>query len=138
MSKLNNKNLIKDAMAEPKAPDYLVKSVLERGKAIEEGRIAESTLRERDDLTKSDISRLAASSIIGRLMLDKRMPKGETKDSLISSLTNNERFQKVTMKDKSKLLLEIESGDIFKSLSKDPSISKKENAKEKEISQKVL
>lgn len=138
MSKLENKNLIKDAMAEPVAPADLVSSVIERGKAIQEGRLSENTLKERNDLSASEIRELTAKSIIGRLMLNAKMPKGETVDKLVSSLTNNERFQKVTLKDKSKLLLEIQSGDLIKSLANNPSINKKSNVKEKEISQKVL
>ena len=138
MSELEDKNLIKDAMAEPKAPIDLKLSVIERGKAISEGRISEQELRERDDLSLNEVRDLTAKSIVGRLMLNNRMPKGETKDKLVSSLTNNERFQKVTLKDKSKLLLEIESGDLIKSLAKTPSVNKKSDVKEKEISQKVL
>ena len=138
MSELENKNLIKDAMAEPIAPIDLVNSVIERGKAIQEGRVSENTLKERNDLSLNEIRELTAKSIVGRLMLNTKMPKGETMDKLVTSLTNNERFQKVTLKDKSKLLLEIESGDLIKSLANKPSQSKKNDAKEKEISQKVL
>lgn len=138
MSKLENENLIRNAMAIPKASNELVSSVIERGKAITEGRISEKALKESENLSLDEIRILTANSIIGRLMLNTKMPKGETKDSLVESLTNNERFQKITLKDKSKLLLEIESGDLIKSLAKKPSINKKSDVKEKEISQKFL
>ena len=138
MSKLENENLIRNAMAIPKASNELVSSVIERGKAITEGRISEKALKESENLSLDEIRILTANSIIGRLMLNTKMPKGETKDSLVESLTNNERFQKITLKDKSKLLLEIESGDLIKSLAKKPSINKKSDVKEKEIGQKFL
>ncbi len=117
MKEVDVKNTIIGMMAEPKAPKELTLATIERGKAIEMGRMAEKKLADLKDAAPSPATKkLAAHSIIGRVAQTDKMPKGVTVDVMLNGLINNEKFQQATNLTADKLLTGIQTGSLIKSI----------------------
>ena len=108
---------IVNSMAEPKAPEDLVKRTVERGKAIEAGLEAEKKLFSfGDKIEQSEKTMLAAKSIIGRLMQVSMPPKGITSEKMSADLANNEAFKRASDKSSKELLESIKNGELVKEI----------------------
>lgn len=108
---------IKQVMAEPKAPKELVLRTIERGKAIQYGAAAEKKLHEMNNEGPNfETERLAACSIVGRLMQVSNMPNGATAEMMIKNLEQNATFKKAVQKSSEELLIGIQNGDLVKQI----------------------
>ena len=117
MKEVDVKNTIIGMMAEPKAPKDLELATIERGKAIEMGRLAEKKLAELKNAAPSPaIKKLAAHSIVGRVAQTKKMSNGITVDAMVNELMKNEKFQKMTDLSADKLLAGIQTGSLLKNM----------------------
>lgn len=121
------KDTIKQVMAEPKTPKELLDRTIERGKAIEIGAKAEKRLHEMNNEGPNlEIERLAACSIVGRLMQVSNMPNGVTAEMLIKNLEQNSAFKKAVQKSSEEVLIGIQNGNIVNQILN----PKKENKKD--------
>lgn len=106
------------AMAEPKAPETLIRRTVVRVNAVREGMAAEETLlRQGSALAAADRGILAARSVVGRLMQSVSPPDGVSGEMMAQQLMEKPAFRKLADLPADRLLDDLRHGRVNKALS---------------------
>ncbi len=108
------KQNITNAFGAPPPSQQLVERTVQRGMAIENGRAAEKELAAGAELTRDEVVRYTAQSVVGRVMLNQRMPAGVTAAEMAQSLAENEKFASSVPQSPEKALSQVRSGSLIK------------------------
>ena len=108
------KQNITNAFGAPPPSQQLVERTVQRGLAIENGRAAEKELAAGAELTRDEVVRYTAQSVVGRVMLNQRMPAGVTAAEMAQSLAENEKFASAVPQSPEKALSQVRSGSLIK------------------------
>lgn len=108
------KSRIEKAMNEPKVRPGFVDELVVRTGAVEAGRKAEETLAGKHDLTPDEKHRLAAESVVGRLMQDRKPPKNVTAGMMVDQLVGNKRFTDAADRAGDRLAMDLRSGELIR------------------------
>ena len=108
------KQNITNAFGAPPPSQQLVERTVQRGLAIENGRAAERALAAGTELTRAEVVRYTAQGVVGRVMLNQRMPAGVTAAEMAQSLAENEKFASAVPQSPEKALSQVRSGSLIK------------------------
>lgn len=105
------------AMAEPAAPQSLIRKTIVRIEAVRSGAAAEAALESRGEgISAAERRSLAAQSVVGRLMQSVAPPEGVTCEMMTKQLTESPAFQKLTEVPAERLLADLRHGRINQQL----------------------
>ena len=106
---------IRAAVREPTVPPELVERTVVRGMAIQLGRRAEEQMVSAPVEGETKL-RLAAQSVLGRLMFSTKAPVGVGYERMVDALLRDERFRSAANKPPGELLADIRSGRLTNSM----------------------
>ncbi len=107
--------MLTKAADEPSVSDALVERWAVRAAGIERGRAAERTLADTGTaLTAAQQTDLAASGVIGRLMLNQMPPKGVTLDMMETQLKAQPTFRAAAQGSREQVVRDLRSGAVFR------------------------
>lgn len=116
MSDMTIKEKLTAALREPPAPPGLVEQTVVRAQAIVAGREAEQQLESDSTLSRAEQVKLAAQSVVGRLMLKQPPPTNATADTMCRQLQENEAFCRLADQPPKALLAEVRNGAFLRKL----------------------
>ncbi len=127
MGELTNaeiKQKMSEALDEPNVSEEFVETMVVRANAITNGREAEKLLSE-GGLTQSKKIELAAESVVGRMMINTKPPKGVSASAMTKQLSSVPKFREEVEKSGDELVHELKNGDFIKKFGVSPSIDEK-------------
>ena len=111
------KDKLSAAMEEPSAPAALVRRTVVRIEAIRSGMSAEETLsREGEKLSADERRKLAAQSVVGRLMQNLAPPDGVSVDMMTGQLMEKPTLQRLAAIPPDRLVDDLRHGRVNKML----------------------
>lgn len=114
------------AMAEPKAPEALIRQTIVRTGAVRDGLRAEEKLEsDGSSLSPGERRELAAKSVVGRLMQNVRPPDGVTAERMTKQLMDMPAFRKLAEQPADRLLSDIRLGRVNRILASSGSAPEK-------------
>ena len=108
------KHQIESALDEPRVPPEFVDELVVRAGAVEAGRKAEEKLADADRLSAEEKPYLAAQSVVGRLMQNRKPPKNVTAEMMTEQLAGNKQFIAAADRSGGRLVPDLKTGELLR------------------------
>lgn len=105
---------LESALDEPRVRPEFVDELVVRAGAVEAGRKAEEKLADAGRLTADEKHYLAAQSVVGRLMQDRKPPKNVTAEMMTEQLAGNRQFIAAADLSGDRLAVDLRSGELIR------------------------